>query len=94
MPLEPGFRKTLIKPQPGKLSYSMIRVPTIRGTINAIYKSISDNACIYGFEIPPGMRAEFVIEDYGQVLVNNNPITVTDGKIDLEPGHTDIEIRK
>ena len=93
-PLEPGFRKAIIKPQPGKLTYSMISVPTIPGTINAIYKAINKDMCIYGFEIPPGMKAEFIVEEHEQVLVNNKQVLLTDRKIELEPGHTDIEIRK
>ncbi len=36
-PLEPGFRKILIQPQPGDLQSASIRQPTIRGDINIAF---------------------------------------------------------
>jgi len=93
-PLTPGFRKTQIKPQTGGLSYSLVSVPTILGPINAIFKSVSNNVCIYGFDIPYGMEAEFAVPDHKEVFINGNRTTVIDGKIELRPGHTDIEIRR
>ncbi len=52
-PVEPGFRKFRIKPQPGTLTFAEIRCPTIRGEImvslkNDIKKSFSMNVTIPG----------------------------------------------
>ena len=33
-PLEPGYKKVLIRPQTGNLSKAMIRVPTLRGPVS------------------------------------------------------------
>jgi len=38
-PLEPGFRKTLIRPQPGSLSRASGTVPTIRGPIEISFEN-------------------------------------------------------
>lgn len=50
-PAEPGFRKIVIKPQPGSLSYAKAKLPTIRGNIYVDFvqnvgKSFELNICI------------------------------------------------
>jgi hypothetical protein len=58
-PAEPGFAKALIVPQMAGLSYSKIRVPTLRGPIEAEYRSGKSGKILYIIKIPHDMRVEF-----------------------------------
>ena len=91
-PLEPGFKRAMIRPQTGSLSYSVINVPTITGTITAVFQAEKNRIKLYSIDIPPGMVADFMPEDPDQVYVNNKRIRRLPGKIELEPGHYEIRV--
>jgi len=93
-PAEPGFTKARIRPQPGSLTSSRIKVPTIRGPINAEYQRITDNRTLYTIETPPGMKADFEIKSDTKVrfLVNGHRIKASRGVISLDPGRNRVEI--
>lgn len=55
-PLEPGFSRVAIKPQPGNLKWAEITVPTIRGSI-----SVSLRDGLMTVTIPANMQAEIWI---------------------------------
>jgi hypothetical protein len=57
-PLEPGFRKVRVRPQPGNLQWAMITVPTIRGTIDIEYRVSSSGGLQVNLAIPANMVAE------------------------------------
>ncbi len=59
-PVEPGWKKAVIKPQPGRLANSKITVPTIRGNITAEYLS-SGKSEEYRITIPGNMECDFMI---------------------------------
>lgn len=59
-PAKPGFSKVIIKPQPGSLSHSKIKVPTIRGPVYAEFK-ISETQVEFIIQLPPNMTGVFVI---------------------------------
>ena len=60
-PTKPGFEEVLIQPQPGDLTFSEIKFPTIRGPIEAKYKLTSNNSREYKIKIPANMHANFVV---------------------------------
>ena len=52
-PLEPGFGRIRIKPQPGSLREAFIRVPTIRGAVTVSYRE-----GVLAVEVPANTEAE------------------------------------
>lgn len=42
IPLEPGFKRFQIKPQPASLSWASLTVPTIKGSIDVVFKNNED----------------------------------------------------
>lgn len=60
-PLEPGYRKVLIAPQPGPLTAIQGVVPTIRGPIRVDAKRDTDGKWQVDHDVPPGVGAEVVI---------------------------------
>jgi len=57
-PLEPGFRKIRIKPQPSTLSYSELTVPTIRGSVHVSFNNTPGAKFEMEIEIPANTVAE------------------------------------
>ena len=57
-PLEPGFRKMLIKPQPGSLERVSGTVPTIRGPVTVSLETNGENTRELRVVIPPGTTAK------------------------------------
>jgi len=95
-PAEPGFTKARIRPQPGSLTSSRIRVPTIRGPITAEYQRITDNRQLYTIEIPPGMKADFEIwpDQRQRIFVNGRRARVSGGVVALDTGMNRVEVVK
>lgn len=60
-PLEPGFAKVLIQPQPGSLSHAEGRVPTIEGPVHVAFRNVQGEPFVLHVEIPPGMTARIGI---------------------------------
>jgi hypothetical protein len=57
-PIEPGFAKVLIRPQPGSLKQISGTVPTIRGPIKVSVEINQKNAFVLKIDIPPKMTAK------------------------------------
>ena len=62
-PTQPGFSGAQIKPQLGYLTYSSIKVPTIRGPIHAEFRQRNRKRQLYLIDLPEKMTAELIIED-------------------------------
>ena len=54
---EPGWRSIVVKPQPGNLSWASIRVPSLRGPVEAAFNQTS---CGFNLtlRLPGGVQAE------------------------------------
>ncbi|MDR2468961.1 MAG: family 78 glycoside hydrolase catalytic domain [Tannerella sp.] len=57
-PLEPGFRRIRIKPQPSTLRHAEMRMPTIRGDIGVSFDNQPDKKFEMEIEIPANATAE------------------------------------
>ena len=57
-PLEPGFRKMRIKPQPSQLAYAELTVPTIRGSVKVSFNNTPGAKFEMEIEIPANTEAE------------------------------------
>lgn len=76
-PLEPGFGKIRIKPQPGSLQSAEIKHPTIRGDVSAGF--INDPGQSFRLEvgIPGNTTADIYIPYYSKgqrLLINGHPV--------------------
>jgi hypothetical protein len=60
-PLEPGFRKVQIKPQPGSLESAEITVPTIRGGLKVSFKNKTGELFDLKVVIPENVTADIYI---------------------------------
>jgi hypothetical protein len=56
-PLLPGYRKMLIQPQPGTLSYASITMPTILGSVSVNVQSNTPTDFAMSVNIPPNTTA-------------------------------------
>ncbi len=81
-PLEPGFAKALIQPQPASLKNVKGVVPTIRGPITVIIKN-EDRKFMMGVEIPANMTAKIGIPHINKssdtVQLDGKPVTAEVG---------------
>lgn len=59
-PLEPGFAKVRIRPQPGGLQRASIKFPTIRGSIYVAFEKQADGSYSLDVKLPPNMEAEII----------------------------------
>ena len=66
-PETPGFETVLIKPQMAGLTFSEIKVPTIKGCILAKYKKDKKNNGVFEIELPAQMKGEFVLPNQTQL---------------------------
>lgn len=57
-PLEPGFKKIRIKPQPATLKEASIQVPTIRGNVKVAFDNVPGERFAIDVEIPANTTAE------------------------------------
>ncbi|MBN1293094.1 MAG: alpha-L-rhamnosidase [Candidatus Latescibacteria bacterium] len=74
-PLEPGFSKVLIKPQPGSLKCAAIDLPTIRGSIHVDFTSTPKEAFTLNVTIPANVQAQVHVPVNGI----DNPKVKVDG---------------
>lgn len=101
-PLEPGFRKVRIRPQPGGLEQASITLPTIRGPIHADFKSSKDSFLL-NVQLPGNTSAEVDLP----VLGDGDMVLTVDGLShrhqtkgqfvvfdDIGPGMHCIQLRK
>ena len=61
-PKKPGFAEVEIYPQMSDLEYSSIKVPTIKGIIEASYERINPSVQQFQIMVPANMTARFIIE--------------------------------
>ena len=59
-PLEPGFSKIRIAPQPGGLKYAKLEYPTIRGTIYVAFEKQEDGSYSLDVRLPANVEAEII----------------------------------
>ncbi len=74
-PLEPGFRKIRIKPQPDTLRQASIQTPTIRGNVTVAFEQTPDKRFEMQVEIPANTVAEVWLPSMGKqtrVSVDNH----------------------
>lgn len=74
-PLDPGFSRVMIKPQPGGLSWAAIDLPSIRGTVHVDFSSTENEAFTMNVTIPANVTAE-VYAPSGSV---KTPVLTVDG---------------
>jgi hypothetical protein len=86
-PVRPGFAKAVIRPQLSKLAYSKIRMPTIRGQIEAEFKN-KEGKREYLVTIPANVECDFVLSGVNNltISVNGKKLKTETGIIKLKPG--------
>jgi alpha-L-rhamnosidase len=86
-PAEPGYAKTIIRPQLSNLKYSNISVPTIRGIIHAGFRDHGKNK-EYSITIPANMECDFILPELQNLTIrfNGKNIRSETGIISLNPG--------
>lgn len=66
-PLEPGFRKFLVEPQPGSLTYFKVKTPTPHGPITLEMSSPGQ----YQLRVPPGTETTLAPLSNGKITLCN-----------------------
>ena len=101
-PLEPAFRKVLIRPRPGALESAEIKSPTIRGTVYAKFNSKPGESFDMEVVIPANTHARVMLADPGKedftLRLNGNeiPVHIEDGSVvidDLKAGRYLLELK-
>jgi len=94
-PKTPGYGLATIKPQLGTLNKCSVTVPTIKGQIKGDYKKINNRLAQYRIELPANVAGEFVMDfkDNSVVSLNGVPVNLAFGRIQLNPGLNEIEVR-
>lgn len=89
-----GYDIAIIKPQLGTLKQSSISVPTIKGSIKADYKYLSNRRQTYTIELPANMLGEFKIEMSSDnvIILNGKKVSAAFGSIILSPGVNTINL--
>ncbi|MEA2062849.1 MAG: alpha-L-rhamnosidase C-terminal domain-containing protein [Gemmatimonadota bacterium] len=72
-PLDPGFGRIQIKPQPGGLESGSLDLPTIRGTVHVDFKSVEGAAFFLNIRIPANTKAKVYLPRLG---IDNSVVTV------------------
>ena len=89
-PLEPGFSRILIAPQPGALTFGQLTTPTIRGPVTVRIRQTPDGGFLLDLDIPANTTARVVLPVHASatevVLLDGAPagFRETDGGIVLD----------
>lgn len=59
-PLEPGYSKVRIAPQPGGLEHAELRLATIKGEIRVAFQKEKDGSYTLDVQLPANMQAEII----------------------------------
>ena len=73
-PIEPGYRKIRIKPQPGTLQQTSIRIPTVRGDVSVAFNNVPGTRFEINVEVPANSTAEIWLP----ALSSNNKVQIND----------------
>ncbi|MBQ7179679.1 MAG: family 78 glycoside hydrolase catalytic domain [Bacteroidaceae bacterium] len=84
-PLEPGWSRMIIHPQPGNLSYADIRIPTIRGYASASFRR-ENGEFILQVHIPAGTTAKVVLP-CGRTKERVKELTAGDHELRVKDTH-------
>jgi hypothetical protein len=83
-PLNPGFKRVLIMPQPGNIKSAELKLPTIRGTIHVDFVHKPGNSLIVNVELPANITADVVLPKYDEaqekLLVDKKPLTAEEAE--------------
>jgi hypothetical protein len=83
-PLDPGFKRVLIMPQPGNLETTKLKLPTIRGTIHVDFVHKPGNSLIVNVELPANVMADVVLPKYDEaqdkLLVDKKLLTAEEAR--------------
>jgi hypothetical protein len=75
-PLEPGFKKIRIKPQPAALEWAEVKVPTIRGDIFVSFDNRDVGKFVLDVDIPANTVAEILLPESSKkytLMLDNVP---------------------
>lgn len=78
-PLEAGYARFRVKPQPGDLTHATVTVPTVRGRIGAAFNYDSDKQLQLAVQVPGNAKADLsipVAKGTTSVYVNNVAVIV------------------
>ncbi|MGQ1909187.1 alpha-L-rhamnosidase C-terminal domain-containing protein [Marinifilum sp. RC60d5] len=90
----PGFGSVQIKPQLADLQFSEIKVPTLKGSIEAKYNVSDKNEQIYEIKLPKGMNGEFVLPNRKTKVLLNNRIIKNKKIVKLTEGVNTLHIQQ
>lgn len=94
-PQTPGFGTAQIKPQLNNLDFSEIKVPTIKGAIEAKFSLTNENYERYEIKLPRSMNGEFIISDSKlEVQLNNRILNSNVKAVKLEGGVSTLLIKR
>ena len=74
-PLSPGFESFQIKPQPGKLTWCRIKMPTVRGSVVVSFRQMERSFELEA-SVPGNSRATVYIPSFGK----RRPVLLMDGQ--------------
>ena len=94
-PVNPGFGKVEIKPQMGRLKYSQIKAPTLKGFICSEYKAKGKKRKIYTIELPEKLNGDFVLDShiYPKIKVNGKRNLISIDTIPIHSGKNKIVLK-
>ena len=94
-PAAPGFAKVKIKPQLSNLTFSNIKVPTIKGTITEEFNQLPNGNKVYVIVLPKDMKGEFALlqTDKSEIFLNNKKIIPNNNSVKISSGSNKIEIK-
>ncbi|MGQ1947740.1 alpha-L-rhamnosidase-related protein [Geofilum sp. OHC36d9] len=93
-PQTPGFAEVQIKPQLDGLEFSDIKVPTIKGVIEAKYKVGKDGHPVYEIKLPQGMNGEFILLNSKNKILLNNRVFRNKKMLKLNEGLNTLQIQQ
>ncbi|HTV24184.1 MAG TPA: family 78 glycoside hydrolase catalytic domain [Polyangiaceae bacterium] len=87
-PLEPGYARFRVRPQPGGLEHAHVSVPSVRGRIGVAFDHAASGALQLALQVPGNTRAELsvpVAEGTALLYVDQVPHAVT-----VDAGYADL----
>lgn len=94
-PAKPGFEAVRITPQMGDLEYCKLKIPSIKGSIEADYKRVNNRTGRYCITLPGNVVGDFEVplQPDSEITLNGVIVLPAFGSIRLVPGENVIEIR-